>query len=259
VLDRLHSFEISSSRSQPPGKPPVEEVFVDKEPWRLQHSLDRNGNLYPDHPMSRMLPALDINHGDRFEYIQSMSTDAVMLNNYAALNYGKDTPYAKAKISLGDYNASLLRTVNGKMMTIIHDTSTPHPRENFRLQGTKGIYYSEDRRIYIEGRSPVEHTWEPADKYFKEYEVPRQQVPPRKGGTIEGHGGGGNQTPVIWHRLVTALRENRLPDWDVYDSVTSAAIIPLSCESVAKRSEAIDFPDFTKGKWKERPKIMPMI
>src|SRR4030042_1603968 len=58
----------------------------DEEPWRLQHSLDRNGNLYPDHPMSRMLPLLDINRGDRFDYIQSMSTSSVMLRNYAALN-----------------------------------------------------------------------------------------------------------------------------------------------------------------------------
>ncbi|MGE5419225.1 MAG: Gfo/Idh/MocA family protein [Chloroflexota bacterium] len=231
----------------------------DEEPWRLQHSVERNGNLYPDHPMARMLPVLDINHGDRFDYIQSMSTDSVMLRNYAELNYGKKSPYSNMKYSLGDYNASLVRTVNGKIMTIIHDTSTPHPRENFRMQGTKGIYYSDERRIYIDGLSPEPHTWEPADKYFKQYEVPRQVVPPRKGGTIEGHGGGGSQTPIVWHRLVAALRGNRLPDWDVYDSVTSSSIVPLSCESVANKSKAVDFPDFTKGKWKERPKIMPQV
>lgn len=230
----------------------------EEEPWRLQHSLNRNGNLYPDHPMARMLPALDINHGDRFDYIQSMSTNAVMLNNYAALNYGKDSLYAKAKISLGDYNASLIRTVNGKMITIIHDTSTPHPREDFRIQGTKGVYLSNDRRIYLEGISPKEHEWEPADKYFKEYAHPVQvnyNPPPRKGGAIQGHGGGGTKTPMHWDRLVRALRENKLPDWDVYDSVTSSTIIPLSCASVANKSQAVDFPDFTKGKWKTRPRI----
>lgn len=230
-----------------------------EEPWRLQHSLNRNGNLYPDHPMARMLPILNVNHGDRFDYLQSMSSNPSMLRDYAELNYGKNTFYANAKYSLGDYNSSLVRTVNGKIMIIIHDTSTPHPREDFRLQGTKGIYYSNGRRIYIEGLSPVEHTWEPADKYFKEYGVPRQIVPPRKGGTIEGHGGGGSQTPVNWHRLVTALRENKLPDWDVYDSVTSGAISPLSCSSVSNRSQAVDFPDFTKGKWKTRVPIMPLV
>ncbi len=230
----------------------------DEEPWRLQHSLNRNGNLYPDHPMASMLPALDINHGDRFDYIQSMSTNSVMLNNYAALNYGKDSPFGKAKVSLGDYNASLLRTVNGKMMTIIHDTNTPHPREDYRVQGTKGVYFSNGKRIYIEGVSPVEHEWESAEKYLKDYAHPvtlNYNPPPRKGGVIQGHGGGGTQTPQHWDRLVRALRENRMPDWDVYDSVTSSAIIPLSCASVANRSQAIDFPDFTKGKWKTRPRI----
>jgi hypothetical protein len=210
--------------------------------------------------MSGMLPALDINHGDRFDYLVSMSSNSVMLHNYAVLNYGKNSPAANAKISLGDYNATLLRSVNGKMITLIHDTSTPHPRENFRLQGTKGVYLSErpGGRIYLEGLSPVPHTWEPADKYLKENQhtiVKNYNPPPRRGGTIEGHGGGGTQTPMNWHRLVIALRENKMPDWDVYDSVTSSVISPLTEASVANHCRAVDFPDFTKGKWKTRPRI----
>jgi hypothetical protein len=232
----------------------------DEEPWRLQHSILRNGNLYPDHPMARILPALDINHGDRFDYLISMSSSTVMLNEYAALNYGRDSLYAKAPVKLGDYNATLIRTVNGKMITLNHDTSTPHPREFFRLQGTKGVYMSDatSKRIYIEGMSPKEHEWEPADKYLEEYRHPvdkNYNPPPRKGGEILGHGGGGTQTPMIWNRLVQALRENRLPDWDVYDSVTSSAISPLTEVSVANKCKAVDFPDFTKGKWKSRPSI----
>lgn len=60
------------------------------------------------------------------------------------------------------------------------------------------------------------------------------------------------QTPINWDRLVQALREDRVPDWDVYDSATSSAIIPLSEASVADRSRPVDFPDFTKGKWETR-------
>ncbi|MEX2231102.1 MAG: Gfo/Idh/MocA family oxidoreductase, partial [Cyclobacteriaceae bacterium] len=85
----------------------------EEEPWRLQHAINRNGNLYPDHPMNKMLPALDINHGDRIDFLVSMSSKSVMLNEYAAMNYGKDSQYAKTKYALGDYNASLIRTVNG--------------------------------------------------------------------------------------------------------------------------------------------------
>ncbi len=230
----------------------------DEEPWRLQHSIDRNGNLYPDHPMNKMLPALDINHGDKIDYLVSMSSFGGMLNEYAAIYYkDKNHPLTKKKIALGNYNASLIRTVNGKMMTLIHDTSTPHPRENYRIQGTKGLYIGDSgsKKIYIEGMSPVEHEWEPADPYLKEYEHPivrNYNPPPRKGGAIQGHGGGGTQTPMHWNRLVRALRENRLPDWDVYDSVTSSAISPVTEASVASKGQAIDFPDFTKGKWKTR-------
>lgn len=233
----------------------------EREPWRLQHSINRNGNLYPDHPMSRMLPAFDINHGDRIDFLVSMSSKGGMLNDYAGIYYkNKNHPLTKTKIALGNYNASLIRTVNGKMITLIHDTSTPHPRENYRIQGTKGVYLgdSASKRIYIEGLSPVEHQWESADPYLNEYEHPiiKNYNPPlRKNGAIVGHGGGETVTPIVWHRLVTALRENKMPDWDVYDSVTSSAISAITEASVANKSKAIDFPDFTKGKWKTNPKI----
>lgn len=229
----------------------------EEEPWRLQHALDRNGNLYPDHPMNRMMPALDINHGDRFDFLVSMSTKSVMINDYAAKKFGKDSQYAKAKVKLGDYNATLIRTVNGKMITLNHDTHTPHPRENYRVQGTKGVYMGDkgSKRIYIEGLSPKEHEWEPAEKYLAEHEHPllkNYKPAPRKGGVTRGHGARTSQTPITWHRLVAALRENRMPDWDVYDSVTSAAISPLTEASVANKSRPVDFPDFTRGKWKNR-------
>ena len=111
-----------------------------EEPWRLEHSATRNGNLYPDHPMARIMRLLDINHGDRFDPLVSMSTKAVMLAKYAALKYGEDSPCAKRKYAQGDVNVTLLHTEGGKMVTLNFDTDTPHPREFFRLQGTKGVY-----------------------------------------------------------------------------------------------------------------------
>lgn len=231
-----------------------------EEPWRLQHSIERNGNLYPDHPMASIMPYLDINYGDRFDYLVSMSSSSVMLREYAELNYGKGSFVANAtdKIALGDCNVTLIRTVNGKMITLNHDTSTPHPREFSRLQGTKGVFVgdSSSRRIYLEGISPQKHQWESADKYLKENTpsfVTNYNPPPRRGGgEILGHGGGTTKTPMVWHRLIKAIRENKLPDWDVYDSVTSSAISPVTELSVSNKCKPVDFPDFTKGKWKTR-------
>ena len=231
----------------------------EREPWRLQHSVNRNGNLYPDHPMSNMLSIMNINHGDRFDYLVSMSSKSVMLNRYAADYYGEEHPYAKMKMAQGDYNATLLHTSNGKMITLNFDTNTPHPRETFRLQGTKGVYIRGrgiGNFIYLDGQSPREHQWEPADQYLEQYAHPvdkNYNPPPRK--AIRGHGGADTRTPLRWHRLVMALRQNKMPDWDVCDSVTSSAISPLTEKSVAGGSAPVEFPDFTRGKWKKQPPI----
>jgi hypothetical protein len=235
----------------------------EREPWRLQHSIDRNGNLYPDHPMARMIPHTDINHGDRIDFLVSMSSNAVMLNRYAELFYGPDHPYAKLEMKQGDYNASLIRTVNGKMMTLNFDTNTPHPRGIYRIQGTKGVYTNGrglcEPMIYLDGISPESHRWEPAEPYLKQYEHPvnkNYNPPPRA--AIRGHGGAERRTPIRWHRLVMALRKDIMPDWDVYDSVTSSAISPVSEASIAQGSMPTEFPDFTRGKWQTRSPINPV-
>jgi hypothetical protein len=112
-----------------------------------------------------------------------------------------------------------------------------------------------DARVYIEGMSPKADAWEPAEKYFEQYKHPLKanfNPPPRKGGELRGHGGHGRQTPMTWHLLVEALRAGKMPYFDVYDSVTSSIIVPLSAQSVAGKSKTVDVPDFTKGKWQTR-------
>lgn len=229
-----------------------------KEPWRLRHSIERNGNLYPDHPMNRIMPVMNINHGDRFDYLISMSARSGLLNEYAASTLGKDHPLAKTKMRQGDYNATLLHSIDGKLVTLNFDTNTPHPRGIYRVQGSKGVYLS-DRgldgpQIYLDGRTPTEHRWEDAAPYLDEYRHPLLKTynpPPRR--KLRGHGGGGKTTtPLTWSLLVKALRENRMPYFDVYDSVTSSAISALTETSVANRSRPVEFPDFTRGRWKSR-------
>ena len=228
----------------------------EREPWRLQHSIDRNGNLYPDHPMASIMPAMNINHGDRFDYLVSMSSKSVMLNEYAASYYGDDHVYAKTKMAQGDYNASLIHTANGSMVTLNFDTNTPHPRGSFRLQGTKGVYWRGSGRgswIYLDGISPKSHQWEPTEKYFEEYKHPfLKSYKPQARSKLRGHGSGRSITPLTWYLLIKALRENKMPFFDVYDSVTSSVISPLTEASVASKSQPVEFPDFTRGKWKTR-------
>jgi hypothetical protein len=64
----------------------------------------------------------------------------------------------------------------------------------------------------------------------------------------KGHGGGDY---LVLYRLIHALRIGTPPDMDVYDAATWSAPGPLSEKSVANRGRSVDFPDFTRGKWKD--------
>jgi hypothetical protein len=50
-------------------------------------------------------------------------------------------------------------------------------------------------------------------------------------------------------------REGCAPDFDVFDTAAWSAVSALSEKSVADRSRPVDFPDFTKGKWKTNPPV----
>ncbi|MEB2364227.1 MAG: hypothetical protein OZ929_23065 [Bryobacterales bacterium] len=188
------------------------------------------------------------------------------MNRYAEQLYGPDNYYATREFKLGDANVTLLRTVNGKLYTLHHDTHTPHPREFQRLQGTKGVLFSLGQGMgyfmHLEGmagdhweRIAIDH-WAPLDRSFEQYRHPLEKAyAPEPRQALRGYGGGARFAPLFWHRLVAALAEKRVTDFDVYDSVTSSAIIPLTEISVARKDEPIDFPDFTRGKWKTRPRI----
>jgi hypothetical protein len=62
-----------------------------------------------------------------------------------------------------------------------------------------------------------------------------------------GHGG---MDFIEDYRLIEALRGGRPLDMDVYDAAAWSVVTPLSEESVAKRGQRKDFPDFTRGGWK---------
>ncbi|MCU0918177.1 MAG: Gfo/Idh/MocA family oxidoreductase, partial [Planctomycetes bacterium] len=94
----------------------------------------RTANAYPTHPLGPIAQWLDINRGNRFEYLVSMSAAGTRGNRDA------------------DINTSLIRTVNGQTVTLYYDTRLPRPYDLiYRVQGTKGIYSGTLDQIYLEG------------------------------------------------------------------------------------------------------------
>src|SRR5690606_12155484 len=51
--------------------------------WRLRQNMDRNGNLYPTHGLGPVCQILDINRGDKMEYLVSVSSNDFMMGEKA--------------------------------------------------------------------------------------------------------------------------------------------------------------------------------
>ena len=58
--------------------------------WRLQHSIVRNANLYPTHGLGPVAQCMNINRGDPFDYLVSLSSVSRGLNLYAEKTFGPD-------------------------------------------------------------------------------------------------------------------------------------------------------------------------
>lgn len=216
--------------------------------WRRAHSIRRNANLYPTHGLGPVANCLDINRGDTFAYLVSMSGPSRGLQEYAATHFPPDAPQRQEQYRLGDVNVSLIRTANGKTIYVSHDTNLPRPYSRIHLvQGTKGIIQGYPNRVYLEGRSPA-HRWEEMAAYYPEFEHPLWRFDEAQRAT-NGHGG--MDFLEDW-RLIKCLREGLPTDMDVYDAVLLSAVTPLSERSVAEGSRPVEFPDFTRGRWRSR-------
>lgn len=211
-----------------------------------------NNNPYPTHAIGPIAQWLNINRGNRFEYLVSMSSRALGQNYYAAKKFGPDHPAAKMKYAAGDVNTSLIQTHDGITVTLYYDTKNPRPPDwIYRIQGTKGIYSGTLNKIYLEDISPKPHEWEAIDKYQEQYDHPLW----KKFGAIaesSGHGGGDY---ICFRDFAEAIRNGSDTPIDVYDTATWSIITKLTEESVAGKSRPVDFPDYTNGKWQTRKPI----
>jgi predicted dehydrogenase len=223
--------------------------------WRRAHAMKRNGDLYPTHGLGPVAQCLNINRGNYFESLVSFGTKTRGLHRYAVEHFGSGSPQAREQYTLSDVVTTLIRTMNGETIILKHDTSSPRPySRDIVVQGTKGIVRKyPDPRIYIEKRSP-EDRWEPIDEYMKQYKHPVWvDLEDRSKGA--GHGG---MDFIEDYRLVHALLKGVPPDMDVYDAAAISAVTELSEQSIARGGKTMDFPDFTRGMWKEPRELQVM-
>lgn len=228
-----------------------EELFSNQGEglWRRRFHTQLNGNVYPTHGLGPVANYMGINRGDRFDYLVSMSTPALGLAQYREAHVPKDDPKWKERYIEGDMNTSLIKTVNGLTINLQHDVSNPHPYSRLNaIAGTKGIFKDYPPRIYFDGQ-PGGEEYGTIDVYKAQYEHPLWK---REGEIARKLGGHGGMDFIMVYRLMECMRKGLPPDFDVYDAAAWSAPGPLSEESVAKGSAPVKFPDFTRGRWKER-------
>nr|WP_294850254.1 Gfo/Idh/MocA family oxidoreductase [uncultured Sphingomonas sp.] len=223
--------------------------------WRTEHSVRRNGDLYPSHGIGPCAMAANINRGNRFTRLTSYASKARGLHKYIVDHGGPSHPNAAVKFSLGDVVQTQIACENGETILLSHDTSSPRPYSlGFRTQGTDGIWMDVNKSIYIEGKSAKPDQWEAAQPWLDKYDHPLWQ---RYAADAAGAGHGGMDFFVI-HAFIEAVKRSAPMPIDIYDAVTWSAITPLSEMSVAGGNRTVEFPDFTGGLWRERKNEFPL-
>ena len=221
-----------------------EKAFSEAQ-WRTQHSIKRNGDLYPTHGIGPVAMMIDINRGNRMTQLVSYASKSRGLHKYLMDHGGENHPSGKTSFMLGDVVTTMINCVNGETILLQHDTSLPRPYSlGFRVQGTNGIWMDVNDSIYVEGKSKP-HTWEDAQPWLDKYDHPLWQ---KHSKDTEGAGHGGMDWFVL-NAFVEAAKQKVNTPQDVYDAVTWSAITPLSEMSIRQGGETVDIPDFTQGQW----------
>ena len=242
--------------------------------WRLKHNVAHKGNQYDTHGLGPVCEYMNINRGDRFDYLVSLESDQFNFEAYAKAKFPDSKWKADLKVAMGDMNTMLIKTVNGKSIMIQHDVSSPRPYNRInRVTGTLGAFEGiaflnreasvEDKMNALQMEGCMgrfgwgEKIGDPVHSYFDEKTMQEMREKyrhplwrPEISDVAKAIGGHGGMDFIMDLRWIYCL-QNGLPlDTDVYDLASWCCLAELSERSVNNRSSSVDIPDFTNGGWK---------
>jgi hypothetical protein len=203
--------------------------------WRLKENATRNGNLYPTHGLGPICQAMNVNRGDKMEYLSSMSTFDFNMGKYADELASKDQFYkdfANRKYR-GNLNTTHIMTAKGRTILVQHDVSSFQPYSRIHLvKGTNGMAIKYPKQLIALGES-----WVKDDELKKLFDEHSPEIVKRVGEEAKKVGGHGGMDFIMDWRMIDCLRNGLPLDQDVYDGAAWSVIGPLSEWSVANRSQ----------------------
>ncbi|QZT35759.1 Gfo/Idh/MocA family oxidoreductase [Halosquirtibacter xylanolyticus] len=215
--------------------------------WRMYEN-ERMANVYPTHGLGPICQAMNVNRGDRLDYLTSIMSNDFTLEQRIKEKAKEDPFFEKfvGKKMRGNMDIQLIRTIKGRTIMIQHDVSSPRPYSRIHmLSGTKCFAQKWPKQHLAFGHHILDK------EEFKDIEEKyTPEIIRRVGAMAKKVGGHGGMDFVMDWRLIDCLRNGLPVDMDVYDAAAWSCLTPLSEWSIANRSAPIDIPDFTRGGWK---------
>ncbi|MBQ3047241.1 MAG: Gfo/Idh/MocA family oxidoreductase [Clostridia bacterium] len=225
--------------------------------YRLEEYRNNNCENYPTHELGPIAKILNINSGNRFVKLVSMSSKAQGLKEYIESKPEYEKLMPNKEFKQGDVTTTMIECENGETIFLKLDTTLPRLYERgVTVSGTKGFYYQTMNMVVLDDGS-VDHESakmidqiNTADKY-DEY-LPDDWRLITKEQIEAGHGG---MDYVMLRHFFKCVKEKRPMPIDVYDAVSWMSITALSAESIKNGSQPVEVPDFTRGKYKNRKTV----
>ncbi|WP_341838987.1 Gfo/Idh/MocA family protein [Chitinophaga caseinilytica] len=95
--------------------------------WRLRENIAHNGSLYPTHGLGPIAQCMNINRGDKMDYLVSMSSNDFMMGEIAKAKAAEDPFFNEfvGKNYRGQMNTTTIKTAKGKTLMVQHDVTSP--------------------------------------------------------------------------------------------------------------------------------------
>ncbi|MBN1360566.1 MAG: hypothetical protein JW993_08240, partial [Sedimentisphaerales bacterium] len=201
------------------------------------------------------------------DHLVSMSSKGRALRLHAERSFGKDHDLAQRTYNQGDANITLIRSANGVSFTLYFGAVSPQPwSPEHKVQGTLGACigdmfdYRRNDEAWIQTKvyerdKGTPGRWSSYWDYVEQYDHPLWKAMGDEANRYRAWDWSGAYDYLMLTQLTDALRHGKKPPMDVYDAATWSAISQLSERSVAQHSRVQEFPDFTKGRWKDNAPV----
>ena len=219
--------------------------------YRLKEYISHNCDNYPTHDLGPIAKILDINRGNRMVSLVSMSSKSAGLRHYIDSRKVDDPKLDGVEFKQGDVVTTMIKCENGETITLTLDTTTPrfYSRE-FTVKGTKGMFSEDAKQVYIDKALHIPNAPNNILMYLS-------YLPDEWKNNLDesiSHVGHGLMDILELKAFFKAVIEDSEMPIDVYDAAAWISISALSEKSISEGSTPQEIPDFTRGKYKKRPR-----